>query len=78
MTDAEEARRDAEKFARWAWFWRLNLPLAIAYPFLPSWAEPLMLAYLAAVSIIALVVTYDGKAEAAKARAAADSTSSEA
>ena len=29
-----------------------------------------MLAYLAAVSVIALVVTYDGKAEAAEARAA--------
>lgn len=72
-SEAETARNDAAKFRRWAWFWRANVPVVcITYWLMSKSAvsEKAVLVYLAAASIIALVVTYDGKAEAAEARAA--------
>lgn len=76
MTDPDaaalEARHDAERFRRWAWFFRANFLLLIPFWLVSQEDIPqrAMLTYLAAVSIHALVVTYDGKAEAAEARAA--------
>lgn len=68
------AERDAAKFRRWAWFWRANVPPVVLSYFLLDrelW-QAIMLLYLAVVSIWALVDTNDSKAEAAKARAAAE------
>lgn len=67
-----EARSDARKYRLVAWFWRANVPpVVVSYFLVPreTW-EAVMLVYLAAVSIIALVDTNDGKAEAAEAKAA--------
>ena len=69
---AEQARKDEAKFRRWAWIFRAQFLTLIPFWFLSDEQVPqrLMLTYLAALSIHALVVTYDSKAEAATARAA--------
>ena len=69
---ADEAHNRAWKFRRWAWFFRAQFLLLIPFWFVSKEPVPerLMFVYLAAVSIHALVVTYDGNAEAAEAKAA--------
>ena len=67
-----EAEAAAKAFTRWAWVFRAQFVMLAPFWFVSTEPVPqrAMLTYLAALSIHALVVTYDGKAEAAKARAA--------
>lgn len=75
MSDNEKAAKaqaHAHKFRRWAWVFRAQFTLLVPFWFVsvePP-AQRAMLSYLAALSIHALVVTYDGKAEAAEAASA--------
>lgn len=70
---AERARREAFRATVMSWVWWAQMPIVcIGYWFI-STADPpekAMLVYLAAVSIIAIAVTYSGKAKAAEAKAA--------
>lgn len=65
----KEARR--AKVMSWAWW--VQMPIVCVGYWLISDAPPIekaILVYLAAVSIIAIAVTYSSKAEAAEAKAA--------
>lgn len=67
-----EAKQKAKGLRRWSWFFKANQVLLV--PFWVLSPEPpiqrAMFVYLAAVSIHALVKTYDAEAEAADAKAA--------
>lgn len=71
--EAQQARDDAHRFRVYAWFWRIFLVVFCLVYFIISqekMIERIMLVVLAALSIQALVATYDSKAEAALSRAA--------
>lgn len=73
MAKAEEAQSEARRSKHTAWFWWANLPVFLPAYWLLSqepWPEKVMLCYLAAVSIIALAVTYESKAKGSEAKAA--------
>jgi flagellar basal body-associated protein FliL len=70
---AEAAEKEAKRATLMSWVWWVQLPLVcIVYWFISKEpvAEKLMLIYLAAVSIIAIAVTYASKAQAAEAKKA--------
>jgi hypothetical protein len=70
---AAQASAEARRATILSWVWWAQLPIVcVAYWFISS-EEPIekaMLVYLAAVSIIAIAVTYGGKAQAAEAKEA--------
>lgn len=70
---AKEARACARKFRLQAWAWRAaEIVISIAYWFVSKepYAERFIMVLIAALSVQALVATYDGKAEASEAKAA--------
>jgi hypothetical protein len=72
-TQAEQADTEARRATIMSWVWWAQLPLVlITYWFVSTEPTPekLMMMYLAAVSIIAIAVTYASKAKAAEAKKA--------
>jgi hypothetical protein len=73
MTQPDEAHEDARRFRRFAWAFRVAMVVICGTYWFASSSPPVDRAFidlLQALSIQALVATYDAKAEAALAKAA--------
>lgn len=69
-SEVADAQAEARQARRMAILWWVQLPLVCGTYYFELLSDKVILTYLAAVSIIAIAVTYSSKAKAAEAKAA--------